>query len=414
MTLSRTLQDPLAKLQLALADLHEATANRARVETWLDAELDEGGVPRTLPIPRWAEALALLSKAKSADPSWILGHEDRVTSFVKACLRFARPDGSMCFRATPLKSDMLGRCALHLSNDPGVARVVAWWFPKLAEDDDDLGAPFLPAGGGNELPLACLRSDWTKRGEWLAVDARSKGSVTQVELGLNGQPWLGSDWRTGEDLRAGVAQPQPIYWSTRSMADVFEWSVKVGPTKVTRTVVLLRGQKLALLAEQQDGLASPGCWSIGLEAGLEPRAFAEHGGLRLDASGSRGSALAIPLGAASQPGKTLSSSDGKLILQATDQGQRRWLPLLMSWDGLRHKKAMTWRRLTVAEKSKAVPSDVAFAARISFGRDETLVVYRSLGPPALRSFLGHQTNARFVLGWFNAEGNIQPIVTINA
>ena len=55
---------------------------------------------------------------------------------------------------------------------------------------------------------------------------------------------------------------------------------------------------------------------------------------------------------------------------------------------------------------------MAFAARIRWGRDVTLVVYRSLARPALRSFLGHQTHARFLVGLFNREGVVEPIVKI--
>ena len=42
---------------------------------------------------------------------------------------------------------------------------------------------------------------------------------------------------------------------------------------------------------------------------------------------------------------------------------------------------------------------------MSWGRDDTLVVYRSLGPPASAHFLGHQTKARFLVGKFTQEGS---------
>jgi hypothetical protein len=68
--------------------------------------------------------------------------------------------------------------------------------------------------------------------------------------------------------------------------------------------------------------------------------------------------------------------------------------------------------VTVAEKSRACPPDVAFAARVTWGRDETLVIYRSLARPALRSFLGHQTRARFLIGLFSDEGDVEPLVKV--
>ena len=89
------------------------------------------------------------------------------------------------------------------------------------------------------------------------------------------------------------------------------------------------------------------------------------------------------------------------------------MPLLVSWDGLRHRKRLSWRVLTVSEDAKICPPDLAFAVRVSWGRDETYVIYRSLGPPALRAFLGHQTRARFLIGQFTDEGTVEPLVSVD-
>jgi hypothetical protein len=41
------------------------------------------------------------------------------------------------------------------------------------------------------------------------------------------------------------------------------------------------------------------------------------------------------------------------------------------------------------------------------------LIYRSLAPPALRSFLGHQSRARFLVALFTPEGNVVPIVKVD-
>jgi hypothetical protein len=87
--------------------------------------------------------------------------------------------------------------------------------------------------------------------------------------------------------------------------------------------------------------------------------------------------------------------------------------VLVSWDAARNRRALHWRALTVAEKSRACPPGVAFGARVSWGRGETLLVYRSLGPPALRSVLGHQTRARFLVGLFTPDGDVEPLVKVD-
>lgn len=101
--------------------------------------------------------------------------------------------------------------------------------------------------------------------------------------------------------------------------------------------------------------------------------------------------------------------DGSVVLRQSPAGRRCWLPLLVSWDSHRHRKDPSWRVLSVSEKSPNVTADRAWAARVSWGRDETFVFYRSLAPPAPRAFLGHQTTARFLVGRFTSEGVVEPI-----
>jgi hypothetical protein len=87
--------------------------------------------------------------------------------------------------------------------------------------------------------------------------------------------------------------------------------------------------------------------------------------------------------------------------------------LLVSWDPLRNRQAIHWRVLTVSEESQVCPPDRAFAVRVTWGRRETLLIYRSLAPPALRSVLGHQTRARMLVALFDREGTVTPIVSLD-
>jgi hypothetical protein len=50
---------------------------------------------------------------------------------------------------------------------------------------------------------------------------------------------------------------------------------------------------------------------------------------------------------------------------------------------------------------------------VSFGRGtDSLVVYRSLTRPAPRAFLGHPTTARFLVGLFNAKGDVVSLLSV--
>jgi hypothetical protein len=130
----------------------------------------------------------------------------------------------------------------------------------------------------------------------------------------------------------------------------------------------------------------------------------------------RGSAQVLPIGLpclAYPTDRGRFQFEGReLVLSQAPRGCRSWLPLLVSWDSARHRKTIHWRVLTVSERSRVVRPDRAFAARVSWGRDESYVVYRSLGPPASRAFLGHHTQARFLFGQFTTDGDVKPILTL--
>jgi hypothetical protein len=103
---------------------------------------------------------------------------------------------------------------------------------------------------------------------------------------------------------------------------------------------------------------------------------------------------------------------GDLVLSHAATGRRTWLPLLISWDAPRHRKRLQWRVLTVSERSRIVGSDRAIAVRVSWGRRETYVIYRSLAAPAPRVFLGHRTQSLFLVGRFTEKGIIEPIFEV--
>jgi hypothetical protein len=139
--------------------------------------------------------------------------------------------------------------------------------------------------------------------------------------------------------------------------------------------------------------------------------------LLLSDSKRRASAQVLPIGLPCLPYATdrgrFQVEGRELALTQASAGRRCWLPLLVSWDPARNRKAVDWRILTVSERSRAVPTDRAYAARVSWGRDETYVVYRSLAPPAPRAFLGYQTRARFLFGQFTTDGTVKPILTVD-
>ncbi|MFO0907931.1 MAG: hypothetical protein U0794_06145 [Isosphaeraceae bacterium] len=369
------------------------------------------------PSPNGRELLAAILAAIDARPAgWPEQFDARVEGWLRATLRFARTDGSPAFgrlASQPRLAPLYRRWAERLA-DPGITTVLDWWFPPRTPTRH--APPPLPADARPDRPLAVLRANWLRDGDFVAVSHCRPGLASQLELFAAGRPWIGPDWTTPCETGRIVSRARPTLWLTHSAADLAEWSFRVGPAQVTRTVVLLRGRKLALLSEQWDGAADPGQTTWQLAPGLETRCLSERG-LVITAPRTRVAPEVIPftLPRLDQPGEAgqLVSEGGALVLHRTSGQRRTWRPLLVSWDPLRGRKKLEWRTLTVTEDRKPCGPGTAVAARVTWGRNETLLIYRSLNGPATRAFLGHQTRARFLIALFDENGEVEPLVKVD-
>jgi hypothetical protein len=261
-----------------------------------------------------------------------------------------------------------------------------------------------------------LRAGWLNTGDLIAIDHRVPSDRSAFELFALGRPWLGPTWTSGT-LEGPVAPARMTRWVSNGAVDLTEWSMRAGTTRVVRSAVLLKGRHIGLLAEQVEGASGEAISRLAMPERVEASAIAENRGLKLTAMPTRASVRVYPLGL---PCRSYPTERGafqpegrELVLRQQGLHRRQWLPLLLTWEPLRDRKKATWRSLTVAERGKVCGPDTAFAARFTWGRDETLVVYRSLAKPALRSFLGHQTRSRFLVGLFDREGRISPILNLD-
>jgi hypothetical protein len=418
--------------------------NSGPLGRWLARELDAEGVPRRLAIRDWPRCLEVLAGTWRAG-GWPPDCEGPIAGFVLAALRFTRPDGSRCFSiaeprdgaGTWLPGDWADRF-----RGTGIARIITWWFDSRGRSGSgsrsrarstETGPPPLPAWSAPDRVLAILRPDWLADGDFLAVDHRDPRSPCGFELRGTGRTWLGPEWggsSPGPDVEAelgvggnGVgpaSRPRPSRWVTSSAADLVEWTDRRDGVRVTRSALLLRGRRLAListLAERRDSSwAADPTLRLTTPPAVAAGPIKDSRALAVAEPGRRGAAHVLPIALPCLPYPTDRGSfravEHGLILRQAPSGRRCWLPLLVSWDAERHRKPLSWRVLTVSERARAVGPDRAFAARVSWGRDETYVVYRSLGPPAPRAFLGHQTAARFLVAGFTSDGDLRPIFTV--
>jgi hypothetical protein len=404
---SRPGLELLSKAAAAWVDRGDAGPLLRAVARALDAD----GVPKAWAVVDWVACLALLANARQRrEAGWPVELDARLEGLLRAVLRFARPDGSPVFATGETRSDtgdVLRFWAENLA-DPALERVVDDWFPPSGRRSGRRSAPPLPADARPDRPLAVLRPDWTPRGDFLAIDQRNREEPTQLELVGLGQRWLGPAWPS-----EATSLPRPTLWTTGAYADAAEWTFRRGTTRVTRTVVLLRGEQLAIVADEVTTTEPDCALRVALAPGVEAEAIAENRGLKLAARQS--AARVLPVALPSLPYETDRGSfrpeGSELVLRQRNAGRRCWLPLLVSWRPDRDRRPTRWRVLTVSEKWTICPPDVAFAVRVSWG-GESLVIYRSLARPKHRAFLGHQTRARFLVGWFTKDGTVDPLLTV--
>lgn len=387
---------------------------------WLGRVLDPEGVPRRLPVSTWGPCLAVLAEGfRARQDGWPATATARIEGFFRTALHFRRPDGTAIFGPAAAADDARWlRFWAERLPDPGFRAVVRRWFPASRDARREPGIPPLPAFGSRYRPLAMLRPDWTARGDLLAVDHGDRTGPCLLELVGRGRCWLGPSWMEGP-AEGPRSASRPTYWSSGALADVAEWSFRTATARIVRTAVLLRGRQLALLADQWEGAGAAATLRLAPGPGVEARLQSDSRALALTpAAGRRGSARVIPLALPALPFPTergsLAVVGREIVLQRLQPGRRCWLPLLVSWRADRDRRPTFWRTLTVSERSRACPPEVAFAARVDWGAGEGLLFYRSLARPARRAVLGFQTKARFFIGLFTGAGTVLPLLTIEA
>ncbi len=269
-----------------------------------------------------------------------------------------------------------------------------------------------------DRPLAVFRANSNRRSDALALDHRDPSTPCRIHLIGSGIQWLGPTWNSKIEHQGSKNALKLVHQQVEPEAEFFEWTFRIPEAKarVTRTILWLKGKRMALLAEQVNApQGAENNLRLPIAPGLAAEVIAEG---RLARLSTRSGALAqvIPLALPTEPeaaslGK-LNIQDGCLILEQAPQGRRSWLPLLLRWGGKHPGRPVLWRRLTVSEHSRICPPEKAIAARVSWGRSDHYVFYQSLAKPTLRAFLGHQTQSRCLVGRFQPDGQIKPLINV--
>jgi hypothetical protein len=420
------MNDNRAARERVFSALHQAIdywqrqQNTQPLTRWLSRELDPRGAPIRLPISDWHTCLKILFDATTNNGDWPSCWDDPITKLLRMAFRFSRVDGTPVTHfeesLSPKPPVWATFDKLSGSTTGRIAREFSSWCAQQTSggNDEPLAQP-----KGSIRALAVLRPGWPDESDFLAIDHRQAEASCRLELFAAGRSWLGSTWRVdGESDTTSLSKPPSLM--PESSESLAEWSYRAGQSRIIHSALLLRESKLALLSaliERRSPIASALILRASLPISVTAKPIVDSRAIVLTTPKKPGSAQVLPIGLPSlaypSDRGAFQTHDGSLVLSHSPKGRRGWLPLLVSWDSRRHRKDPHWRVLSVSEKSRNVSPDRAFAARVSWGRNDTFVIYRSLVSPAPRAFLGHQTTARFLVGRFTPDGVVEPIFNVD-
>jgi hypothetical protein len=434
-------RDPLAwqllggELPLALAYLFpeinpcrklKSPARRV-LSTGLVELLDSQGLPAARHSPLFRPLLACWTRCQVIGDRLKRGclsdrARDQYRRLVRQALRLCRPDGSHAFSRGPsgaYPTDLF-RTALRFVEDPDDAEIAALALPRSKKrrrrPPSESGLP----GPGYESEwsaAAVLRRAWAGAAERLVVlhdepqvrvefcsakDVLWSGQW-QLDIRLDGRPVaLSGEWES-------------ICWHSDDDVDYLELEMELGELRVQRQMLLARDDGFLLLADAILGV-KPGtidyrsCLPLAPGVEFRPATESREGLLVGTKRRARVMPLALPEWRAERRVGELARTSEGLELRQTHP-HRLYAPLLFDFDRRRRRKRLTWRQLTVAESLRVVPPETAVGYRVAVGKQQWLV-YRSLGPKANRTLLGHNLSTEMLVAQFDRWGEVEPLLEI--
>ncbi|MBI2825342.1 MAG: hypothetical protein HYX69_11710 [Planctomycetia bacterium] len=391
------------------------------------AGIAEDGMPAARLIgavrPLWATFLRARTIADQLKKScWSEEVDARYRAFVRQALRLSRRDGTMVLSSAPAVENDADLLQLALADaseaDRALARAVVPTLRGRKRDDVSL-----PAAVHNEQAgVAILRSRWSRNSERLTV--AHSGTDVRTELACGRDVLWSGRWTL--DVRAdgeplvppADARWEEVCWISDEDVDYLELELTVAEgVRVERQMLLSRSDRFlyladAILGTHRVAIEYHGALPLVDEVAFDASTETQEGYL----VGDKPRALVFPLALAEwraqSRGGALAANDDGLELRLTHGAARRiYAPLFIDLDPARLFRPASWRQLTVAESREVVAADVAVGYRVTAG-DEQWLVYRSLGPRGNRTLLGQNLVSEFLIGRFNRNGEVEPLVEI--
>jgi hypothetical protein len=403
-------------------------ASRRTLEESSDAPFDGAGMIHGTRLDALRPLVACWTRWRTIaqrldDRLWTEAAPRRFARLLEHALRLTRRDRTQLF--SPPDSDPWNRrllkTALRLADSAKTRRLARLIASGGKGSRNPTRRAPSPSFDANSAGVAVLRASWRRTSPLLAVNY--SGPQMALEFSIGREPLLRGAARLEVRVDGSpvvARQPwEPLAWETDDELDYLELELRLSEDIVVqRHLVLARDAGFLFLADAVLGTCSrqfeyratlPLAPEVSFQAEKETR----EGTLLAD---GRPRARVLPLALSEWRGGasygTLESQDGLQLAQSAT-GRALFAPLFLDFDRRRLRREVTWRQLTVAQDRQVVPRDVAVGYRVQIGNAQW-VLYRSLGPPAVRTVLSKNLMHEFLLGRFTRKGNVKTLLEIEA
>ena len=396
---------------------------RQRFSVLLEQLLDGEGMPHAEHLADMQYLLASCTRTLLLDAEAKKGRIKQASLepfdwLTRAVLRWARPGGGVMLSTaadSPYFAEMLEH-ALQLTGDEtdrlAMRRLIG---KRVAKDEIDDAPP--PAEHSEWSEVACLRTSWQPSAVRLGVAYHNR--TYALELGAGKTMVLAGPAQPTIEINGECLQQDSdwaeVCWESDEDVDYLELECTLtGQWRLQRQLLLARNDQFVFFADAVLGpsrsdiryrLTLPVCEDVSLESSAENTEAQILGQRKLGYV----IPLALPEWKAALDNDRLR--DEPLRLEMATNGPAIYAPWFISLQPSLRNKPLTWRQLTVAEDLLIVPRERAVAYRVQVGNRQW-VVYRSLTPPANRTFLGQNVISDFFVARFGTDCKTETLIDV--
>lgn len=269
--------------------------------------------------------------------------------------------------------------------------------------------------------MAFMRNYWSNASNLLVTAWND--DLPELRLSALGKLLFMGRWdfslTVDEKEISGDGEWSCICWNSDDDADYLELQMNLeSGYKLERQIMLPRDQHFVFLADIVTGTETAKLEYrsiLPVNSKMTGRMDEETHELLLKTKGL--SARVFPIGLPQerdffQSGSLSLDEQNQLVLHQVSHANSLYAPLIVDWEPELKRKPADWANLTVSEGGKISARDEASGHRLRIGAHQ-LLVYRSLKKAEeSRAVLGHHTNYESVIGRFDTDGDLSPLLFV--